>query len=162
MAAPTTISFISLLTAALNLVRALIRRVPPLTPRQRAARAAHAARAASATGNSQAVNALAEQNRLDSTLLLPIFLSLLLLTGCGCSLVRARPRINKDTPPDPIPDLLVIPADRYQYLTTNSTGTVGWFVPLAVHVEMMEALALVSYYRSVRAPLAGAPSFNHS
>ena len=31
---------------------------------------------------------------------------------------------------------------------TNSLGVAGWFVPLAVHADMMESVALVEYYRS--------------
>jgi hypothetical protein len=32
---------------------------------------------------------------------------------------------------------------------TNSAGVAGWFVPLAVHAEYCEALALVAYYRTL-------------
>jgi hypothetical protein len=51
-------------------------------------------------------------------------------------------------PADVPPAVVVIPSDRYQYPMTNSLGVAGWFVPLAVHADMMESVALVEYYRS--------------
>jgi hypothetical protein len=38
---------------------------------------------------------------------------------------------------------VVVDSSRYQYMMTNDVGVVGWFVPVAVHAEMMEA---VRYY----------------
>lgn len=37
-----------------------------------------------------------------------------------------------------------IPQDRYQYPMTNELGVVGWFVPNAVHSEMMEAMVYMN------------------
>jgi len=73
-----------------------------------------------------------------------------LLSGCGCSLldpVRPPP-----PPPDLPPAVVVIPSDRYQYPMTNHLGVAGWFVPLAVHADYCEALALVEYFRSQTQP----------
>lgn len=65
--------------------------------------------------------------------------------GCGCSLLApAQPPAPADLPPA----VVVVSADRYQYPMTNAAGVAGWFVPLAAHAEMMEAVALVEYYRS--------------
>lgn len=81
--------------------------------------------------------------------LLAIVPTMLLFTGCGCSLLRPTP---PPAPADLPPAVVVISADRYQYPTTNAVGVAGWFVPLAVHAEMMEAVALVDYYRSQHNP----------
>lgn len=77
--------------------------------------------------------------------LLAIVPAFVLAAGCGCSLLRPTP---PPAPADLPPAVIVINADRYQYFTTNASGVAGWFVPLAVHAEMMEAVALVEYYRS--------------
>ena len=71
--------------------------------------------------------------------------AIILTTGCGCSLIRADP---PPAPADLPPAVVVVSADRYQYPMTNTAGVAGWFVPTAVHAEMMEAVALVDYYRS--------------
>jgi hypothetical protein len=110
---------------------------------KRAEKAAHDARAASAAGDVTVVNGQVERDRVRRSL--GVMALLLLLSGCGCSLldpVRPPP-----PPADLPPAVVVIPSDRYQYPMTNSLGVSGWFVPLAVHAEMMEAVALVDYYR---------------
>lgn len=143
-------SILGLLAAILNLARAVLARVSRPTARQRAAKAIHDARAASATGDATTVNAITEKARIENQLLAIISLSLLLLTGCGCSLIKhgtSLPWQGSTSQPDQPPKVVVIPADRQQYLMTNSVGTVGWFVPLAVHTEFMEALELLNYYR---------------
>jgi hypothetical protein len=142
----TTVSILGLLAAVVNLARAVLARVNRLTPRQRAAKAIHEARAASATGDAPAVNAITERARIDNQLLAFVTLALITLTGCGCSLLRNN---NKTTDSDDYPPaVVVVSADRYQYPMTNEAGVVGWFVPVAVHIEFMEAIALVDYYRS--------------
>lgn len=141
----STTSIIGLLTAIINFGLAIITRISRPTARQRAAKAIHDARAASATGDATTVNAITEKNRVEKQLLILLPLLLLLLSGCGCSLLSPR----QPAPPDDLPPaIVVVPADRYQYMTTNEAGVVGWFVPLAVHIEFMEAVALVDYYRS--------------
>lgn len=67
-----------------------------------------------------------------------------LLAGCGCSLLRP---IAPPVPADLPPAVVVVSADRWQYPMTNGAGVAGWFVPAAVHAEMMEAVALVEWYR---------------
>ena len=139
-------SILGLLAAVVNLARAVLARVSRPTARQRAAKAIHDARAASATGDAPAVNAITERARIDNQLLAFVTLALITLTGCGCSLLRNN---NKTTDSDDYPPaVVVVSADRYQYIMTNEAGVVGWFVPLAVHIEFMEAVELVGYYRS--------------
>ena len=72
-----------------------------------------------------------------------------ILSGCGCSLLApAAPPAPADLPPS----VVVVPGDRWQYPMTNAQGVAGWFVPLAVHAEYCEAVALVEYYRSLHKP----------
>jgi len=52
-----------------------------------------------------------------------------LLSGCRSPKVIEKP--------------IYISSDRHQYVMTNEVGVVGWFVPVAVHAEMMEALILM-------------------
>ena len=74
-----------------------------------------------------------------------IFLGIALaLVGCRFIHPSCRPA----PPADHAPAVVVVPADRWQYPMTNEAGVAGWFVPLAVHIEMMEAVQLVGYYRS--------------
>lgn len=146
-----TITVLGLLTATLNIVRTVLGRLTRPSARQRAEKAAHDARAASALGDARAVNAAVERERLKASL--PVAIILLcgatLLAGCGCSLLRG----TAPPPPDDLPPaIVIIPADRYQYPMTNDAGVAGWFVPLAVHTEMLEAVALVDYYRSQSTP----------
>lgn len=138
------VSIIGLLAAIVNLGRALINRISRPTARQRAARAVHDARAASARGDARAVNATTERTRVNRQLLV-IMPLLLLLAGCGCSLLKPK---TTETPKDPPPKVVVVPADRLQYPMTNEQGVAGWFVPAAVHAEFLEAVVLVDYYRS--------------
>lgn len=137
-------SILGLLAAILNLARAVLARVSRPTARQRAAKAIHDARAASAQGDVKAVNVVTERARIDNQLLAFITLALVTLTGCGCSLLNNKQAPTEDFPPA----VVVVSADRYQYIMTNDAGVVGWFVPLAVHIEFMEAVELVGYYRS--------------
>jgi len=144
MSISTTISILGLLTAGINLLRqALGLRTRP-SAAQRAEKAAHDARAASAAGDVTLVNGQVERDRVRRSL--GVMALLLLLSGCGCSLLD--PVSPPPPPPDLPPAVVVIPSDRYQYPMTNSLGVSGWFVPLAVHAHMMEAVALVEYYRS--------------
>ena len=78
--------------------------------------------------------------------------ALILAAGCGCSLFRGAPL---PAPADLAPTVVVVSADRYQYFYTNTAGIPGWFVPVAVHAEYCEAVALVNYYRSQNKPPKG-------
>jgi hypothetical protein len=40
----------------------------------------------------------------------------------------------------------------------STNGIAGWFVPLAVHAEYCEALALVAYYRTLLTPTTQEPT----
>lgn len=145
MSAALTVTIITAITAVIRVIgQAIGLRTRP-SARQRAEKAAHDARAASATGDATAVNARVERDRIRRALALPLLASLLLAAGCGCSLLKPTP---PPAPADLPPTVVVIGADRYQYFYTNAAGVAGWFVPLAVHAEMMEAVALVDYYRS--------------
>jgi hypothetical protein len=142
-------SILGLLTSALSLARELLYRLrrPRSTPAQRAERAIHDARAASAQGDAAKVNGQAERDRVRRSL--GVMAILLLLSGCGCSALRAIMQPDPDaTLPDLVPAVVVISSDRYQYPMVSTNGIPGWFVPLAVHADMMESVALVEYYRS--------------
>jgi hypothetical protein len=154
-----SLTILGALTATFNLARTLLQRLrkPVATPAQRAERAIHDARAASAQGDAAAVNAQAERDRVRRSL--GVMAVLLLLSGCGCSALRAILTPDPDaTLPDLVPAVVVIPADRYQYPMTNSAGIPGWFVPLAVHAEYCEAIALVAYYRTLLNPTTQEPT----
>jgi hypothetical protein len=144
-------SILGILTSALSLARELLYRLrrPRATPAQRAERAIHDARSASAQGDAAKVNGQAERDRVRRSLGVMVII-LLLTAGCGCSALRTFLAPDPDaTLPDLVPAVVVIPSDRYQYPMTNSAGIPGWFVPLAVHAEYCEALALVAYYRTL-------------
>jgi hypothetical protein len=150
-----TLSILGVLTASLNLGRTLLQRLrrPVATPLQRAERAIHDARAASAQGDAAKVNVQAERDRVRRSLGVMCVLFTLAAAGCGCATIRAILQPDPDaTLPDLVPAVVVIPADRYQYPMTNSAGIPGWFVPLAVHAEYCEAMALVAYYRTLHQP----------
>jgi hypothetical protein len=154
-----SLTILGALTATLNFARTLLQRLrkPVATPAQRAERAIHDARAASAQGDAAKVNGQAERDRVRRSL--GVMAVLLLLSGCGCSALRAILAPDPDaTLPDLVPAVVVIPADRYQYPMTNSAGIPGWFVPLAVHAEYCEALALVAYYRTLLNPTTQEPT----
>ena len=143
-------SILGLLTSALSLARELLYRLrrPRSTPAQRAERAIHDARAASAQGDAAKVNGQAERDRVRRSL--GVMAILLLLSGCGCSALRAILTPDPDaTLPDLVPAVVVISADRYQYPMVSTNGIPGWFVPLAVHAEYCEALAFSAYIRSL-------------
>lgn len=53
----------------------------------------------------------------------------------GCSTTRQK-------------NVMIIPADRYQYSMTNEIGVVGWFVPNAVMIDYQEALVKLEYYKN--------------
>jgi hypothetical protein len=159
MSISSSITIIGLLTALVRFAGAALSRLrkPIATPRQRAERAIHDARAASAQGDAAKVNGQAERDRVRRSL--GVMAVLLLLSGCGCSALRAILTPDPDaTLPDLPPAVVVIPSDRYQYPMTNSLGVAGWFVPLAVHAEYCEALALVAYYRSLLNPTTQEPT----
>ena len=145
----TTTAILTIISAALGLTTAIInrnRKRKP-TPKQLTERDVHAARAASAQGDAPTVNALVERNRLQKQLLLPLAASLLLLTGCGCShLLKVALPDTPEPPPDLPPATIVITQDRYMYPMTNDQGVAGWFVPNAVHAEMLEAILLLRHY----------------
>jgi hypothetical protein len=155
-----TLTILGALTATLNLARTLLQRLrkPVSTPAQRAERAIHDARAASAQGDAAKVNGQAERDRVRRSL--GVMLLLLALTaGCGCSALRASLTPDPDaTLPDLVPAVVVISADRYQYPMVSTNGVAGWFVPLAVHAEYCEALALVAYYRTLLTPTTQEPT----
>lgn len=149
MTASVIISGISAVLGVLREWLHLRRRPAPPTPAQQAAQDVHAARAASAQGNATAINAQAEQHRVRKALCL-LLLSGLLISGCGgCGTLKRLVSPVPDPPAPLIPAVVVVSADRYQYPMTNSAGISGWFVPAAVHAEMMEAITLVDYYRSL-------------
>jgi hypothetical protein len=153
-------SILGLLTSALSLSRELLYRLrrPRSTPAQRAERAIHDARAASAQGDAAGVNAQAERDRVRRSLGVMAIL-LLLTAGCGCSALRTFLAPDPDaTLPDLVPAVVVISADRYQYPMVSTNGIPGWFVPLAVHAEYCEALALVAYYRTLLNPTTQEPT----
>jgi len=66
--------------------------------------------------------------------LLFVVLASMLMSGCRGPKVIEKP--------------VYISADRHQYMMTNEVGVVGWFVPVAVHAEMMEALILMEQTRN--------------
>ena len=143
-------SILGLLTSALSLARELLYRLrrPRSTPAQRAELAIHDARAASAQGDAAKVNGQAERDRVRRSL--GVMAILLLLSGCGCSALRAILQPDPDaTLPDLVPAVVVISADRYQYPMVSTNGVAGWFVPLAVHAEYCEAMAFSAYIRSL-------------
>ena len=143
-------SILGLLTSALSLARELLYRLrrPRSTPAQRAERAIHDARAASAQGDAAKVNGQAERDRVRRSL--GVMAILLLLSGCGCSALRAIMQPDPDaTLPDLVPAVVVISTDRYQYPMVSTNGVPGWFVPLAVHAEYCEAMAFAAYIRSL-------------
>jgi hypothetical protein len=148
MSAPAGI--LALLASLVNLLSRILplrRTAPRISPRQRAIAEAHRARAASAAGDAQDVNARVERHRMRSGL--PLLLCALLLSGCaGCRTSRRATWDPDAAAPDPVPAVVVVGADRWQYPMTNSLGIVGWFVPAAVHVEMLEAIELLEYYRA--------------
>jgi hypothetical protein len=153
-------SILGLLTSALSLARELLYRLrrPRSTPAQRAERTIHDARAASAQGDAAKVNGQAERDRVRRSLGVMAIL-LLLTAGCGCSALRAILQPDPDaTLPDLVPAVVVIPSDRYQYPMVSTNGIPGWFVPLAVHAEYCEALALVAYYRTLLNPTTQEPT----
>jgi len=154
------LSILGIFSATFNLARELLYRLrkPRATPAQRAERSIHDARAASAQGDAAAVNAQVERDRVRRSLGVMALL-LLLTAGCGCSALRAilAPDPNA-TLPDLVPAVVVIPADRYQYPMVGTNGVAGWFVPLAVHAEYCEALALVAYYRTLLTPTTQEPT----
>jgi len=142
-----TIGILSALTALLGIVREVLRRrnqpKRTTTPKQAAEIEAHQARVDSAQGDAAAVNARLERHRLRKGLALASLAGALV---SGCSVMRDM------APPDPdpvtVPAVVVVSADRWQYPMTNAAGVVGWFVPAAVHADMMEAIELHDYYRS--------------
>lgn len=75
MSVACTTSILSLLAAALNILGRLIGIRTRPTAKQLAEKAAHAARAASATGDSRAVNAAVERERIKSSLNLALLLT---------------------------------------------------------------------------------------
>jgi len=72
-----------------------------------------------------------------------ILLAVGMLSGCATS-----GRQTWEPVPDPVPAVVVIDGSRWQHPATNAAGVSGWFVPAAVHAEMMEALELLEYYRN--------------
>ncbi len=147
MGAGTIVSIVGLVTALVNLARTVYGRVTRPTARQLADKAAHDARAASALGDANAVNGQVERDRVRRSLGLIPAVFCILCAGCGCSLLEpAAPPPPADLPPA----VVVVSADRWQYPMTNAAGVAGWFVPLSVHAEMMEAVALAEWYRSQR------------
>ena len=117
----------------------------PPTPRERAIEEARAAREASARGDAEEVNARVERARLRR---LGAFLGIAsLLCGAGC-IVRGPAAGRATWEPAPAPVAYVVDGSRWQHPATNAAGVSGWFVPAAVHAEMMEALELVEYYKA--------------
>jgi hypothetical protein len=154
-------SILGILTSALSLARELLYRLrrPRSTPAQRAERAIHDARAASAQGDAAKVNGQAERDRVRRSLGVMCVLFTLSAAGCGCATIRAILQPDPDaTLPDLVPAVVVISADRYQYPMVSTNGVPGWFVPLAVHAEYCEALALVAYYRTLLNPTTQEPT----
>lgn len=145
MSATVTVTILSIISAAIRFAGQLVGLRTRPSAKQLAEKAAHDARAASAQGAATAVNAAIERERIRKGLVVPLLAAMLLTAGCGCSLLRPT---SPPAPADLPPAVVVISADRYQYPMTNDAGVVGWFVPIAVHAEMMEAVALVDYYRS--------------
>ena len=136
-------SILSLLASAISFAVARLRRP---SKRRQAELDVHAARAASACGDAEEVNRIAERNRIQRTLpVVAAACAALLLSGCGCQSLR---RVLSDEDPAAEPRTVVLSADRWQYPMTNSAGVAGWFVPLAVHAEMMEALVIVEGIRA--------------
>jgi hypothetical protein len=142
-----THGILSALTALLGIVREVLKRrnAPKntATPQQAAEVAAHQARVDSAKGDAVAVNARLEQYRLHKGLGIAALAGMLL---SGCCVHRDETVAQLD--PVTVPSVVVISADRWQYPTTNSAGVSGWFVPSAVHADMMEAIELIEYYKT--------------
>jgi hypothetical protein len=156
-----SLTILGIFSSAFNLARELLYRLrrPRSTPAQRAERAIHDARAASAQGDAAAVNAQAERDRVRRSLGVMCVLFTLAAAGCGCAAIRAILTPDPDaTLPDLVPAVVVISADRYQYPMVSTNGVAGWFVPLAVHAEYCEALALVAYYRTLLNPTTQEPT----
>lgn len=131
----------SLLGIVLEVMRRRNRARKEPTAQDQAETAAHQARAESAAGDAQAVNARMERFRIRRGLCLVGALAVF-GAASGCSLLW-------DTPDAPTaPTVVVVAGDRWQYPVTNDAGVAGWFVPSAVHAEMMEAVTLLEYYRS--------------
>jgi hypothetical protein len=114
----------------------------PPTPRERAIEEARAAREASARGDAEEVNARVERARLRR---LGAFLAIASLLCGGC--VIRGPATGRATW-EPAPVAYAVDGSRWQHPATNAAGVAGWFVPAAVHAEMMEALELLEYYRA--------------
>jgi len=142
----TAASILGILATALAILRDRLRRP---SRRRQLELEVHAARAASACGDAAQVNRAAERNRVQRRLPLAVAAAALLLSGCGCRSIHGwlRPEDHAAAPPT-----VVVPADRWQYPYTNSAGVAGWFVPLAVHTEMMEALVIVESIRARKEP----------
>ena len=152
------VGILGTLAAILGIIREWMRRrnrtrAAP-SPKDQAEAEAHKARAASVAGHTAEVNARVERYRMRKGLALACLVG---LTLSGCSLLREAP-LPLEPPLRTVPAVVVISADRWQYPLTNSAGVVGWFVPSAVHADMMEAVELVEYYRAqLRAERKGTP-----
>jgi hypothetical protein len=134
-------SVLSLLASFVSLVTMIFRR--PSRRRQMEIDV-HAARSASASGDAEEANRIAERNRVQR--MLPLFLlASMMLSGCGCAAFRGWSR-NENHAAEP--RTVVVSADRWMYPMTNEAGVAGWFVPSAVHAEMMEALIIVEDIRA--------------
>lgn len=129
----------------------LINRLIPVkkqpSKEQLAEKAIHDARADSASLDADRVNTRTERYRVQRKLCVPLTLALFLLSGCGCSLFKVPV-----STPEPVvtPEVVVIPADFREYVMTNETGVVGYFVPLAKHAWYMELMEENRYLRSRR------------
>lgn len=146
-----TVGILGALAAFLGLVREVLRRrnrtrADPSAADQAEAEA-HKARTASAQGDAQEVNARMARHRIRKGLSLACLASLAGLAIGGCSLLREAP-LPLDPPLRTVPAVVVVAADRWQYPLTNEVGVVGWFVPSAVHVEYVEAVELLDFYRA--------------
>jgi hypothetical protein len=141
-----TASILSILASVAGVVAGLFRRP---SRRRQLELDVHAARAASATGDASEANRIAERNRVRRTLPAIFAAAALLLSGCGCQSIRGW-LAPEDHAAEP--RTVVVSADRWMYPMTNDHGTAGWFVPAAVHAEMMEALVLVEGIRAKKGP----------
>ena len=141
------ISIIGLLVAVIGLIRDIFRWlnrvVPKLNPKDVAEAEAHKARKASATGDAKDVNARMERHRLRKGLALAC-MAAVLMGGCRSS--RETPAAQEAV--RTVPDVVVVSASRWQHPITNAVGVVGWFVPAAVHIEYVEAVELLEYYKA--------------
>lgn len=144
--AVTTITIAGVITSALGVIRALISWLakprPKPNPKDVAENNVHKARQASAEGNAKDVNARMERYRMRKRMAVVCVAGLALAGGC----LSVKDQEQADVV-HVIPDVVVVDSSRWQYPMTNDLGVSGWFVPVSVHADFMEAIELVEYYK---------------